>query len=675
MSIIEHTLAENLSLEPSTNLLALVEPTSINRSIGLASSSTIKTVERSTQVESIISLSSLTDFDSFAHQQKPSRTIQLVPSNEITSKEYEHDVFKGAFRSVKARTSLKDLKALTDPNKLKACIKNISKLTSDILLGRKRSTTILSSRRARIEALRKHNRLFTTFSRSDTTLTLTPSVTSTVEKNKKLSSSISLVSSTFVSTTEAKKNLQRNIQLIPSTFLLSAQTGLQLGRSIQLKPRSLITKTTNIELEGEIQLAPYTELFNIQDVTQVENTVSLTPETTLSTKTLFESPENTLSLTPSTEIENLRKILELSSTISLSAENFTSYTKNKSIEEDLSLSPSNEVTTLQLTTVDSTLSLTPSSVLYDLNEIIQLENTIQLNPLNELITTFETKNLHRFIVLKPETQILVITELFEIANSTSLNGESIVETITEFINIENSLTLDPTNEITVVGETITVENSLSLDPSTQLKTQVTSAQLAEGISLSPETVLNSVEAINSSTSISLVPSVTSVVIDTFFSQPVSDVSVDSGWFNSDQGDVAFSYLNSPERDDSTSISTFNEPINETVVMNLGSSAGPYENLGQEHLFRVRTQASSQSGAVGSLNLTVKLISNSQTVFENTYTNVPSTMTEFIYTLTSAQINNLVYNDLSVELVANTTDGSNKSLTITWVRFDVPEVEQ
>lgn len=722
------TVATTLSLSTYSSLKTTQKGKQPSGTLSLVSQTSLKTTRDIHVVERNLSLNSFSIVDTNVSIEN---TISLNSTSVVERKGFNYNIYKNVLRKLEWTTELNNKLATTSTNSFKADIVSNTFPKASTSLGAKTSNTSTSSKKAIVEKLKlytyKKKNVTNSFSLNSQTIidneltlesatnsfSLVPATSINTKQGIKIvNRSLNLIPETSVNTDQLSKTVSNSINLSSSTFTLSVQQGFKLGTNLHLNSQSAVIGTKFKAVSNQITLSPSTSaaltsnksvqntvsltgdtvVLNIKDIATASNTCSLTSFSDLETTVLGKELNPNLSLIPSTAIEELTVLRQLSDTVTLTNESIintitdvynpqqtlslTSFTddlstKFSSPQTTISLTPTNEATSLEFISPSSTLSLTSLTEVFDAQTVKSVSRNLSLNSFNSIVTTFDTKDVSNFLILNQQSQLESITEFKKVANTISLIPNTAVNTVTLFTTQESTISLTTSSTLITTTDTASVTNSLSLIPSTEQRTLLLGKELASNLSLAPITEVNHVDRLEQGTTINLTPTLTDSVYATELLQPQTE-EANNGWLPTIQS-TSVDAINGTTPNDSEGISHFSVSSNDReITFDYGVNNLTFLGDRNNHTLKVRYKATS---GLGSINLKVEIFSQFGITRRETYSNIGQSIVQRNIVLSLPQANSINYNDLQVRLTANTTDGSNKEITVTWLIFGIPEVIQ
>lgn len=152
-----------------------------------------------------------------------------------------------------------------------------------------------------------------------------------------------------------------------------------------------------------------------------------------------------------------------------------------------------------------------------------------------------------------------------------------------------------------------------------------------------------------------------------FLQPDATVSAGS-WVSSIQTLDLHNFVNEEAANDSRSIFSPQSPTNDACRIGLEAVAAP--SAAGDHVLRYRIKNDNPDGSV--LQLIIRILSGGVTVAEWTENlEQVSNFTTIARALSIAQIGNLNYADIDVQLEANTIDNTSPAAQVSWINLEMP----
>ena len=466
-----------------------------------------------------------------------------------------------------------------------------------------------------------------------------------------------------------------------ASFTPSLNTDLYVRKDVD----NTFTTTSNYQVEGTFQQklnTPFTtsvqySLTYLEGVKFVSNTF-----TTNSLYTLVGqkevSPENTFTTQPKYDFFTESAIVKTSNTFTTSS----TYDVNTiSLFQDVGASLSTQSaydfkSLIDFLNISNTFTTQPKYDFFTESAIVKVDNTFTTN------SNYAVETISIFLGIGKSFNTSVAYDLKTFFDQTQVDNmfttttNYVLETISEFKDVANTFSTQGVYAIDTLSVFKQTQENFTTTSSYDLQTIADTTQVSNTFTTTSQYIVNAVTKIEYLTSASFTPSFSSVTIDTFYAQPNEDVSINyNEWFRSDQDQVEnlhYELLRGITPNDSEYLETTSGPNNITALFGLDSSAGPYENNDQLHQLKVRSRG---VGTLGSVDLGIVLYSGTTSILSTNLTNRPSSFSTNIINLSSFQVNQLNYGNLRVELIANTTDGSNKRIEVSWVQLVIPEVEQ
>lgn len=292
-----------------------------------------------------------------------------------------------------------------------------------------------------------------------------------------------------------------------------------------------------------------------------------------------------------------------------------------------------------------------TSTKYDLKSIIDffgIGKSFNTSTFYDLKTFFEQKESSQNFNTSVKYSLESISEFKNVGVQFSASGSYTVDTISIFKETSKNFVTNSIYSAQTIADVFNPENSFST---------------------TPIFIVSGVTRLKYLTDATFTKNIEQAVYSTQLLEAVSSLD-NNGWLSANQGGEVDD-ISGQTPNDSTGITHFSvSSTDRSISFDYGINNLSFLEERDNHTIKVRYYSSS---GLGSVNITIDVISDGSVVRSQTYSNVGQSIIQRDIVLTESQANSVDYDDVQLRFTAGTNDGSNKQITITWGVIEVPEV--